>query len=73
MALLLFAGIVIFRNSDATSNGQQSTALQEINNQLTTMNRMLGQIEERSHEQSIILDNIRDEIKQLTAAVASEK
>ena len=29
-----------------TLNGQQSAALQEINNQLVTMNRTLGQIEE---------------------------
>ena len=56
-----------------TLNGQQSTALQEINNQLATMNRTLGQIEERSRQQSIILDDLRDEIRQLTAAVAADK
>ena len=56
-----------------TLNGQQSAALQEINNQLATMNRTLGQIEERSRQQSIILDDLRDEIRQLTAAVAADK
>ena len=67
-ALFLFVVIIPFRNSDSTSNSQQSMALQKINNQLTTMNE---QMEKRSRQQSIIFENIRDEIKQLTTAVAT--
>ena len=55
------------------TRARESAALQEINNQLATMNRTLGQIEERSRQQSIILDDLRDEIRQLTAAVAADK
>ena len=54
-------------------NGQQSTTLQEITSQLSTLNRTLGQLEERTRSQSVILDNLRDEIKQLRAAVASKE
>ena len=54
-------------------NGQQSTALQEITSQLTTLNKTLRQLEERTRSQSVLLDILRDEIKQLRAAGASQE
>ena len=41
--------------------------------QRATMNRTLGQIEEHSRQQSLIPDDLRDEIRQLTATVAADK
>ena len=55
------------------TRARESAALQEINNQLATMTGRSGRLRNVPASSPSSLDDLRDEIRQLTAAVAADK
>ena len=54
-------------------NGQQSTALQDINKHLVAMNGTLERLDERTRHHSTILDALQQDMRQLTITSSANK
>ena len=54
-------------------DSRQSAALQGINKQLTDISGTLGEIKERSQNQSATLNDLRQDIQQLTITIQSKE
>ena len=54
-------------------DSRQSAALQGINKQLMDISGTLGEIKERSQHQSATLNDLREDIKQLTITIESKE